>query len=137
MVVKRTGRGIGILKISRSETCLNFAHRRTYPVSRIQVEIFHLAVLEEARQSNTIISQMRFLSDDHNVVFSSFGIHFQELFSASCLVQILGQTDYTRRARIQVDAYMNAIPTIPSPTTTTLCRCEGGLGYCAPSSSGS
>ena len=29
------------------------------------------------------------------------------------------------------------MPTIPSPTTTIFFRCDGGFGYCDPSSSGS
>ena len=33
--------------------------------------------------------------------------------------------------------YIKAMPTIPSPTTTIFFRCDGGLGYCDPSSSGS
>ena len=49
-------------------------------------------MLEEACQANAVVSQMRFLANDHDVVFPPFLIHFDELLSMFLIVSRSYQT---------------------------------------------
>jgi len=53
----------------------------TDPVSRVQIQIFSLPMLKEARQTNAIVRQMRFFTNHNNVEFPSFLVHLDKLFS--------------------------------------------------------
>ena len=81
-------------------------------------------MLKEARQSYSIICQVRFLSNNHDIVFPPFLIHLHQLFSITSLA--LRTNAKMQRLR----PYMKAIPTMPKPTTTTRFLLSGGRGYC-------
>jgi hypothetical protein len=63
----------------------------SYPFFWIQVKILHLAVLEEARQSDAIVSYVRLLTNHDNVVFSSLRIELQEFLTSQSPSQLDGQ----------------------------------------------
>ncbi len=92
-------------------------------------------MLKEARQANAVVSHMRFFTNDDNVVFPSFLVHLDKLLSIDAHCQprsmLSGISGFMRRP------YINAMPTIPSPTTTIFFLFSGGRGYCGASSSGS
>lgn len=91
-------------------------------------------MLKEAGQADAIISQVRLLADDDNIVLSSLRVELHELLT----IATESAHDATMRGLyLTGSAYMKAIPTIPKPTTTTFLRCDGGLGYLLPSFSSS
>ena len=51
------------------------------PSFRVEIQRLDLSVLEEARQADSVICQMRFFADDDNVVFSPLSIKLQKLLS--------------------------------------------------------
>lgn len=53
-------------------------------------------MLEKAGQSDTIISQVRFLSDDHDVIFSPLRIELHELLAGHEPSQHLGNIEGER-----------------------------------------
>lgn len=46
---------------------------------RIEVEILDLSVLEEAGQAHPVIRKMWLLSDDNNIIFTTFNVELDEL----------------------------------------------------------
>jgi len=52
----------------------------------VQIQILHLPVLKETRQSHTIVRQILLFSNDYDTVFASLGIQLCELLSGDHLV---------------------------------------------------
>jgi hypothetical protein len=53
----------------------------TCPFLRIQVEVLHFAVFKVACKTNTVVSNVCFVSDHDDFVFISFCIIFEKFFS--------------------------------------------------------
>lgn len=82
------------------------------PVFSIQIQVLLFPVLEERGESDSVVCEVGFFSDYDDIILSPFGVEFEELFS-----ELGGQRRLQSRA--WECTYMNAMPTIPSPTTTT------------------
>lgn len=82
----------------------------TYPFSRVEVQVFDVAMLEKASQANAVVCEMRLFADNDNIVFSPLDIVFHEFLTVS------GQLQYA--LSVEWRTCMKAMPTMPSPTTT-------------------
>ena len=51
----------------------------------VDVEIFEQTMLEETRQSHPVVRQMWLLANDDNIVFSPFGVEFEEFLAAKSM----------------------------------------------------
>ena len=52
-----------------------------YPLRRVQVQVFDLAMLEEAREANPVIGQMGLLPEHRYVILPRLGIVLEQLLS--------------------------------------------------------
>ena len=56
----------------------------TYPFHRVEVQILDLAMVKETRQSHAVVSDVRFLADDGDVIFAVSCVEFEQFFSGGC-----------------------------------------------------
>lgn len=52
----------------------------TYPILRVQVQVLDLAVVEEAREADAVVREVRLLADDDNVPLAAPGVQLEDLF---------------------------------------------------------
>lgn len=88
-----------------------------YPVRGVEIEVFDLAVGEEAGKTNSVVGQMRLLSEHSDVVFSRSRIVLEKLLSDQHC-QLRG----VEAIGIAAGTHMKAMPTMPRPTITTFFR---------------
>ena len=88
MIVKSAQGSISVLssQVSKSAFLLICLAGEPYPVLRVEIQILHLSMLEETCQSNPIICQVRFFSNNHNIVLASFCVHFKEFLSKQMII---------------------------------------------------
>ena len=61
--------------------------RDAHPFLRIEIQVFHLPMLEETCQSNSVISKMPFFANYDNVVFPSFGVELEDFLAIHSVYQ--------------------------------------------------
>ena len=55
------------------------------PLLRVEIEIFHLPVLEKTCEADSVVCEMRFFANDHNVIFSALRIELEQLLAGRVL----------------------------------------------------
>lgn len=73
-------------------------------------------MVEETRQTNTVVRKVRLFTEDSNIIFTFLCVVFQNLFSRKAVSN--GWPSY----QVACAAYMKEMPTMPRPTTTSLFR---------------
>lgn len=85
---------------------------------------------KEARESHAVVCHVRLLPDNDDVELSTPGIEFHELLSevrheerGPPVSNLIYNEDMRQHGALyRYRTYMNAMPTMPSPTTTTRSR---------------
>jgi hypothetical protein len=90
----------------------------TDPCFCLHVQFLHISVFKEARKANSVVRQVWLLSNDHNIILSSFHIQSHQFLAEKSSSDLSTRMEFFLCPKTLT--HMNTIPTMPNPTTTTL-----------------